>query len=151
MTKVTLFCFCLVRIKMPLLILIVELKKDNKQMTRRSILPMPLEGQLSQRRIPPVPRTIGTCHFSRKQPICPWHDLNLSHGWVQFVPRSEQVCPRHRPIQNVYVYISFVLARFRRGSPEADHIKASQPHFPHFPRFRVRPHFPHFRVFAVWD
>ena len=33
------------------------------------------------------------------------------------------------------------------GSPKASHIKANQPHFRHFPRFRVRI----FRVFALWN
>ena len=35
------------------------------------------------------------------------------------------------------------------GSPKANHIKASQPHFLHFPRFRVRI-FCIFCVFALW-
>ena len=36
------------------------------------------------------------------------------------------------------------------GSPKASHIKASHPHFPHFPRFRVRI-FCIFRVVALWN
>ena len=36
------------------------------------------------------------------------------------------------------------------GSPKASHIKASHPHFPHSPRFRVRI-FRIFRVFALRD
>ena len=96
-------------------------KRTNKQKTHKHFsggpcgtivpgtIPHPSQGQTGQ-------NGDLTVELNRKGRFVPGTGPSLSRGGVPFVPGMVPICHRHRPAQNVYVYLFFSCPRYFENS-----------------------------------